>query len=80
MNDITELDSPSQAATQDKSDTNNPPFNDHAKQLKSLVQGILDAPELDTVKVDKIKQSIAKGEYKVDSTNIAKQIIESTKK
>lgn len=73
MNDITELESPMLAS--ETEDDNQ--FNDQAKQLKSLVQGILDAPELDTVKVNRIKQSIVNGDYQIDAANISKKIIES---
>lgn len=80
MNDITELESPTRASSHDIEDhaDDHKQFNAQAKQLKSLVQKILDTPNVDVAKVERIKQSISRGEYQINSMDIAKKLVNST--
>lgn len=51
----------------------------NARQLSDLVKLSASEPDVDTAKVEAIRDSIARGEYVVDSTRIAERMVEFEK-
>ncbi len=50
-------------------------LTDSARQLQRLSEAVASAPEVDAAKVASVRESIERGEYKVDSDKVAARII-----
>lgn len=50
-------------------------LNEAALKLESLKESVMSAPDLDEINVEKIKEQITKGEYKVGFGNLAKKMV-----
>lgn len=50
-------------------------LSNQAQQLQAIEERLRELPEVDTARVEKIKQAIADGSYQIDSTRIADKLI-----
>lgn len=50
-------------------------LSDQAQQLQAIEERLRDLPEVDSARVEQIKQAIADGSYQVDSNRIADKLI-----
>ena len=50
-------------------------FSQQAQQLQAIEERLRDLPEVDSERVNQIKQAIADGSYKVDSNRIADKLV-----
>ena len=50
-------------------------LSNQAQQLQAIEERLRELPEVDTARVEKIKQAIADGSYQIDSTRIAEKLI-----
>ncbi|MEJ6950162.1 flagellar biosynthesis anti-sigma factor FlgM [Natronospora cellulosivora (SeqCode)] len=50
-----------------------------AKQIKEIEKKLAEVPEIRQEKVAKLKESIAKGNYQIDTKALARKILDDTK-
>ena len=50
-------------------------LSDQAQQLQAIEERLRELPEVDSARVEQIKQAIADGSYQIDSTRIADKLI-----
>jgi negative regulator of flagellin synthesis FlgM len=62
----------------DKSPTDNVELSPQALILTSLEARINQAPDVDTARVESIRQSIANGSYSIDANDIADKLLDSS--
>lgn len=51
-------------------------ISQQARQINDLQQAIAQAPDIDTKKVEEIRQSLENGQYEMNSSKIAQKILE----
>lgn len=64
----------SKAAVQTESEVQ---LSDQAKKLDSLKSSIMNTPDIDQAKVEKIRNALANDEYQVNAENLAEKMLKS---